>query len=83
MRVTLRSRITLIMIIFVVVLVSAFTFVQLQNQLRVITIFNSLKARLTAQILKDALQKVLRETPAENIICQQISASSAQWLYSD
>ncbi|MFC1808068.1 diguanylate cyclase domain-containing protein [Candidatus Omnitrophota bacterium] len=57
MKITMQSRITTMLIVFVVVLISAFVFIQLQNQLRIITIFNSLKAKLTAQILKDALQK--------------------------
>ncbi|MFH1867505.1 MAG: diguanylate cyclase, partial [Candidatus Omnitrophota bacterium] len=66
MEVTLRSRITVIMIVFVIVLIAAFTAVQLQNQLRVITIFNTLQAKLTAQILEQALESALRETVAEN-----------------
>jgi len=61
MRITLQHRITTITIIFVVVLIASFTVVQLQNQLRVITIFNSLKAKLTAQILKDSIQSDLRD----------------------
>ena len=57
MHTSLRLRITVSIIIFVVVLISAFTVVQLQNQLRVITVFNSLKAKLTSHILKDSLEK--------------------------
>lgn len=63
MRVTLQSRIATIMIISVVVLISAFTFIQLQNQLRSITAFNSLRAKLTAQIVKDSARKALQEAP--------------------
>jgi diguanylate cyclase (GGDEF)-like protein len=65
MKTTLSGRITAITIVFAVALISAFTIVQLQNQLRVITIFNSLKAKLTAQILKDALEKAIRERTAD------------------
>lgn len=54
------------MVVFVVVLIAAFTAVQLQNQLRVITIFNTLQAKLTAQILKQALEGVLKESPEED-----------------
>lgn len=63
MRVTLHSRITTAAIIFAIVLIASFTFIQIQNQLRIITIFNSLKAKLTAQIVKNGLQGALKETP--------------------
>lgn len=63
MRVTLQSRITATIIIFAVVLTASFAFIQVQNQLRIITIFNSLKAKLTAQILKDGLQAAIKNIP--------------------
>ena len=67
MHTSLRLRITISIIIFIVVLVSAFTVVQLQNQLRIITVFNSLKAKLTSHILKDSLEKNIASlTPQEN-----------------
>lgn len=65
MRVTLQSRIATMMVISVVVFISAFTFIQLQNQLRNITIFNTLRAKLTAQILADSAQKALQELSPE------------------
>lgn len=64
MRVTLQARIATTMIISVGVLISAFTFIQLQNQLRSIVAFNTLRARLTAQILNDSVRKALQEHPA-------------------
>lgn len=63
MRVTLQSRIAAIMVILVVLLIGSFTLIQVQNQLRNTTAFNSLKARLTAQILKDSAQRALQEAP--------------------
>lgn len=65
MQITLQNRITTIMVVFVVALTSAFTLVQLQNQLKTITIFNSLKARLTLQITRDSLEKKLSELAPE------------------
>jgi diguanylate cyclase (GGDEF)-like protein len=50
------------------VLISAFAAIQVQNQLHVITIFNSLQAKLTAQILKDVLSKSLDEPDAQEDI---------------
>ncbi|NQT90949.1 MAG: diguanylate cyclase [Candidatus Omnitrophica bacterium] len=66
MRVTLQSRITTIMLVFVVVLIGSFTLIQLQNQMKSITVFNSLKAKLAAQILKDSLQEALRSSNDED-----------------
>jgi len=60
---TLRARIAIMMIVFLIVLVSAFTLVQLQNQLRTITIFNSLKAKLSVQTLKSSIENKLRGLP--------------------
>jgi diguanylate cyclase (GGDEF)-like protein len=53
------------MIIFVLVLISAFTLIQLQNQLTTITIFNSLRAKLSANIIKQTIQNELsRRAPS-------------------
>jgi len=66
MRTTLQVRITTIIIVFTLALVAAFTIVQLQNQLRTITIFNSLKAKLSVQALKDSIQNKLRGVRTED-----------------
>jgi diguanylate cyclase (GGDEF)-like protein len=66
MRITLKNRITTALAIFAVVLIGAFAAIQVSNQLHVITIYNSLQARLTAQILKDAVQKSLNQAAVED-----------------
>ena len=67
MHTSLRMRITVSIIIFIIVLVSAFTVIQLQNQLKIITVFNSLKAKPISRILKDSLEKSIASlAPQEN-----------------
>ncbi|TRZ51220.1 MAG: diguanylate cyclase [Dehalococcoidia bacterium] len=75
MRVTLKNRITTSIIIFAIVLMSAFAAIQVQNQLHMITIFNSLRAKLTAQILKNAVQKSLNELNAQDDISKTLHGS--------
>lgn len=75
MRVTLKHRITTSIAIFAVVLIGAFAAIQVQNQLHVITIFNSLQAKLTAQILKDALGKSLDEPGTQEDINKALNRS--------
>jgi len=78
MRVTLKNRITTAIIIFAVVLISALAAIQVQNQLRMITLFNSSRARLTAQILKDAVQRSLNEPGAQDNISKTLHSSLNQ-----
>ena len=66
MRVTLKNRITTSIIIFAVVLISAFAAIQIQNQFYVTTIFNSVRAKLIAEILKDAVQRSLNDPNAQD-----------------
>ena len=75
MRVTLKNRITTSIIMFAIVLMSAFAAIQVQNQLHVITVFNSLRAKLTAQILKNAVQKSLNEPNAQDDISKTLHSS--------
>ena len=75
MRVTLKNRITTSIIMFAIVLMSAFAAIQVQNQLHVITVFNSLRAKLTAQILKNAVQKSLNEPNAQDDISKTLHNS--------
>ena len=75
MRVTLKNRITSSIIMLAIVLMSAFAAIQVQNQLHVITIFNSLRAKLTAQILKNAVQKSLNEPNAQDDISKTLHSS--------
>ncbi|MBI4335558.1 MAG: GGDEF domain-containing protein, partial [Candidatus Omnitrophica bacterium] len=61
MRYTLRQRIITLLIIFSIIFISAFCGVQVKNQLSTITAFNAYRARLSAYIVKNNLEKIVRE----------------------
>jgi len=61
MRLTLQNRITTLMIISSILLISAFTFIQLNNQLSNINRYNSYKANLSVVIVKNSLEAVLKK----------------------
>jgi len=64
-RVTLQSRVTVFIIIFVILLVSVFTTIQIKNQLETITKYNVYQARLTALFLKTSLERITEKIPPE------------------
>jgi diguanylate cyclase (GGDEF)-like protein len=58
-KLTLQNRITTLVVVSILILVSAFTAIQLNNQLVTITIHNSYRARLGGLIIKTTLEKSL------------------------
>ena len=64
-RVTLQSRVTVFIIIFAILLVSAFTTIQIKNQLRTITDYNVYQARITALFLKTSLERITEKIPPD------------------
>jgi len=66
MKPRLQKKVTVLIVIFTLLLISASVIIQLRNQMHSITLFNTLKAKLTTQILRDALQKAASETPQRN-----------------
>ena len=58
-RLTLQNRITTLMVISSVLFISAFTFIQLNNQINNITRFNSYQANLSILIVRNNLEAVL------------------------
>lgn len=60
---TLRQRIITLMVVFSIIFISAFCALQVKNQLASITAFNLYRARLSAFIVKDNLETVLKENP--------------------
>ena len=62
---TLQQRIVTLMVIFSILFISAFCAIQVKNQLSTITTFNIYRARLSALIVKNTLEKVVRENSPE------------------
>jgi len=61
---TIRHRIISLMVIFSIIVISAFCVIQVKNQLSTITAFNLYRARLSALIVKNNLEKIIKENPA-------------------
>jgi len=59
-RQTLQSRITNFIIIFVILLISAFTIIQVNNQIKTITNYNSYRAKISTLFFKIILEKILQ-----------------------
>ncbi|TRZ95479.1 GGDEF domain-containing protein [bacterium] len=65
-KLTLKNRITTLLIIFSLLLIAIFTFIQLNNQLNNINRYNSYQANLSSLIVKNNLEAVLRQkNPSE------------------
>lgn len=58
---TLQNRITTLLVIFSLLLIGIFTFIQLNNQLNDINRYNSYQSNLSAIIVKNNLEMVVRE----------------------
>ncbi|MDD5652826.1 MAG: diguanylate cyclase [Candidatus Omnitrophica bacterium] len=67
MRLTLQSRIINMMIVSSVLLVSAFTFIQVNNQVQNISRYNSYQANLSTVLVKNNLQAMLKGAAAEDV----------------
>jgi len=64
---TLQNRITTLMIGFSVLLISAFTVIQLNNQINSMNRYNSYQANLSANIVKNNLETIIKEVPSQKI----------------
>jgi len=60
-KLTLQNRVTTLLIIFSLLLIGIFTFIQLNNQLNNINRYNSYQANLSSLIVKNNLEAVLRQ----------------------
>ena len=65
MKYTLHYRILTLLIIFSVIFISTFCAIQVKNQLSNVTNFNLYRARLSAIIVKNNLEKVIKESSAD------------------
>ena len=63
-KLTLQNRITTLMVISTIILISVFTLIQLNNHLSNLTLYNSYQARLSALLTKSSLQETLKSIPA-------------------
>lgn len=66
-RLTLQNRITTLMIISSILFISAFTFIQLNNQLASINRYNSYQANLSSIIVKNNLEATIRQVQSEDL----------------
>lgn len=66
-RLTLQNRIITLVAISSVLLISAFTFIQLNNQIVNINRYNLYQANLSTKIVKDNLEATISQVPAEEI----------------
>ena len=70
-RLTLQNRISTLMIVSSIMFISAFTFIQLNNQINNITRYNSYQANLSVVIIRNSLEAILKRQegidPAEAI----------------
>ena len=66
-RLTLNNRIITLLVIFSVLLISSFTFIQLRNQLSNITLFNIYRAKLGPVIVKTLLQNAVSQATPEDV----------------
>jgi diguanylate cyclase (GGDEF)-like protein len=66
-KMTLQNRITTLIIISSVIFISVFTFIQLNNQLNDLTEDNSYRANLSNIIVKNNLESVLKQAPAQEL----------------
>ncbi len=67
MKLTLQNRIIGFMIVSSVLLVSAFTFIQINNQFNNINRYNSYQANLSTVLVKSNLQAIIKDTLTEDI----------------
>ncbi|MCM8795274.1 MAG: diguanylate cyclase [Candidatus Omnitrophica bacterium] len=61
-KLTLQNRVTTLLVISSLLFISAFTFIQLNNQIDNINRYNSYQANLSSIIVKNSLENILRQT---------------------
>ncbi len=77
LKLTLQNRITTLMIISSAIFISAFTFIQVNNQVENLRRYNAYRSSLSTMIVKNNLETVIRESPPEEIaVSIQESAES-------
>ncbi|MDD5594930.1 MAG: diguanylate cyclase [Candidatus Omnitrophica bacterium] len=67
MKLTLQNRITSLMIVSSILLVSAFTFIQVNNQVQNIIRYNAYQANLSTVLVKNNLQTMIKDAANEDI----------------
>lgn len=67
LKLTLQNRITTLMIISSIIFISAFVFIQINNQITNINRYNSYQANLSAGILKNNIEATLRQIQPQEI----------------
>lgn len=67
LKLTLQNRITTLMVISSILFIGVFTFIQINNQITNINRYNTYQANLSAAILKDNLETVIRKVPANDV----------------
>ncbi|PIU41717.1 MAG: hypothetical protein COS99_03925 [Candidatus Omnitrophica bacterium CG07_land_8_20_14_0_80_42_15] len=86
-RLTLQSRITNFIIIFVILLISAFTIIQVDNQLKTVTNYNSYRAKVSALFIKVTINKILENvtspTEVSNILTESLNSLGKSGLIED
>jgi HAMP domain-containing protein len=75
MKVTLKKRIAAIIIIFAIVITCSFMAIQTHHQRHTLAMSNALRAKLTVQILQDALRKPLIRQPAHDNVREELQAA--------
>ncbi|MCM8781615.1 MAG: diguanylate cyclase [Candidatus Omnitrophica bacterium] len=67
-RYTLRLKIVTLLILFSIIFIGAFCVIQIRNQLSALTTFNSYRAKLSAFIIKDNLEKIITDNPLKSVV---------------
>ncbi|MBU1124878.1 MAG: diguanylate cyclase [Candidatus Omnitrophica bacterium] len=67
LRMTLQNRINTLSIISSVIFISAFTVIQLNNQVNNINRFNAYQSNLSSNIIKNNLEEIVRKTPLDGV----------------
>ena len=79
-KLSLQNRIITLVVIFSILLISVFTFIQLNNQLTNISRYNTYHANLSSIILKNNLEAIIRRSAAENSNPAELMGSSLKTL---
>jgi len=64
-RLTLQGRVTVFIVILVILLVGAFTTIQIRNQIHTITDYNAYRAKVSALFVKTTLERILEKMGPE------------------
>jgi diguanylate cyclase (GGDEF)-like protein len=73
MKNTLQARLIILMILSTIFLISAFTFIQLNNQIQRVQEFNTYRAKQSALLLRDKLREMFLNSAAEPPLPQAVA----------